>query len=75
MPPPLGPGARAAIIDRRADGGAAHIRRKTRSLPAEGGAFAKRLHFGDGSWLRRHRTIPTSYRRRRVLRDQNEEKP
>ena len=26
---------------RRTDGGAAHIRRKTRSLPAEGGAFAK----------------------------------
>lgn len=60
---------------RRANGGAAHIRRKTRSLPAEGGTFAKRLHFGNGSWLRRHRTIPTSYRRRCVLHDQNEEKP
>ena len=35
----------------------------------------KRLHFGDGSWICRCRTIPTPYRRGRLLRDQNEEKP
>ena len=60
---------------RRADDGAAHIRRQTRPLPAKRGASAKRLHFGNGSWLCRHSTIPTSHRRRRVLRDQDEEKP
>ena len=40
--------------------------RQTRPLPAKRGASAKRLHFGNGSWLCRHSTIPTSHRRRRV---------
>ncbi len=59
---------------RRTDGGAAHIRRKTRSLPAEGGAFAK-----DSTLAMDRGYVDIAQFQRLteegVLRDQNEEKP
>lgn len=59
----------------RADGGAAHIGREARPLPAQGGASAQGSQSCHRPCVHRHSTVSAPYGRGRVLCRKNEEKP